>query len=155
MPYTYEYPRPMVTVDAGVFTLRDGRLEVLLIRRGRDPFKGAWALPGGFLEMDEELLTGALRELEEETGVTGVSLSFAGVFGKVGRDPRGRVITVTFAGLVDWREHAPRGADDAAEARWFAVGALPDMAFDHEEMIACCVRSLGRSDSVALAGARS
>lgn len=155
MPHTYEYPRPMVTVDAAVFTVRNERLEILLIRRGNDPYKGSWALPGGFLEMDEELETAATRELEEETGVRGVNLAYAGVFGKVGRDPRGRVITVTFAGLTDWRLHAPKGADDAAEAQWFPVDALPAMAFDHENMVAQCTRWLRAHQGADLPGALS
>ena len=138
MAYTYEYPRPMVTVDAAVFTVHDGALEILLIQRGHEPAKGKWALPGGFLEMDEELVDAAARELKEETGISGIALVLAGVFGTVGRDPRGRVITMTFVGLVDWREHAPKGGDDAVEARWFAVSDLPEMAFDHIDMIACC-----------------
>ena len=140
MSYTYEYPRPMVTVDAAVFTVRDRVLEILLIQRGHEPAKGKWALPGGFLEMDEELVDAAARELKEETGLSGIALTLAGVFGTVGRDPRGRVITTTFAGLVDWREHAPKGGDDAVEARWFAVTDLPELAFDHGDMITCCLR---------------
>ncbi len=133
--YTYDYPRPMVTVDAVVFTERDGRLEVLLIQRGRDPFAGYWALPGGFVEMDETLEAAARRELEEETGLRGVALEQLRAFGDPGRDPRGRSIAIAFAGEADWRVHAPRGADDAADARWFPVDALPPLAFDHREIV--------------------
>ena len=139
MSYTYEYPRPMVTVDAAVFTVREGALEVLLIQRGHEPAKGKWALPGGFLDMDEELVDAAARELLEETSVSGIELALAGVFGTVDRDPRGRVITMTFAGLADWRNHTPKGGDDAVDARWFAVTTLPELAFDHGDMIGRCL----------------
>jgi 8-oxo-dGTP diphosphatase len=142
--YVYEYPRPAVTVDAVVFTMREGRREVLLIERKHAPFAGTWALPGGFVEMEEPLEAAALRELEEETGVTGVTLAQLGAFGDPNRDPRGRTIAVAFWGETDWRQHAPEGGDDAAKAAWFPVDALPPLAFDHGEMVQL---ALGRAQT--------
>ena len=134
MPYTYEYPRPSLTVDCVVFGL-DGLdeedLKVLLIERGRDPFAGTWALPGGFVEMGEDLETAARRELEEETGLKVDYLEQLYTFGKPGRDPRGRVISVAWYALVRPIDHHPQGADDAAQAGWFPVVSPPPLAFDH------------------------
>lgn len=124
----------MVTVDALVFAVGGARPKVLLIKRGKEPFLGEWAVPGGFLELDEELGYCAVRELQEETGLTGVGLSQMHTFGTIGRDPRGRQITVVFAGTVD-EELAVTGGDDAAEAAWFDVDGLPEMAFDHAEVV--------------------
>ena len=143
--FTYPYPRPMVTVDAVVFTIRDGHLEVLLIKRGHEPFMGMWALPGGFVEMDEDLETAAARELAEETGVTGVRLEQFQTFGAVHRDPRGRLLTVAYVGLVDWRSVAPCGQDDAADAAWMPVVDLPQLATDHNTIIA---RALNWLDTI-------
>jgi 8-oxo-dGTP diphosphatase len=137
MPYTYDWPRPAVTLDAVVLTAAEPR-SVLLIRRKHPPFEGSWALPGGFLEMEEELETGARRELEEETGVSipEVPLEQIGTYGKVGRDPRSRTISIVFAGLVPDPAPAPQARDDAADARWWPVSGLPPLAFDHGEIIA-------------------
>jgi 8-oxo-dGTP diphosphatase len=132
--YTYEYPRPAVTTDAVVFAREDSKLYVLLIKRGRPPFEGMWALPGGFLDMDEELEDGVKRELEEETGLTGVDLKQFHTYGTIGRDPRHRTISVAFAGVID-KPAEVKGDDDAAEAKWFPVDGLPPLAFDHEEII--------------------
>jgi len=140
--YTYEYPRPMVTVDAVVFTVRDAQLEVLLIKRGNEPFKGMWAMPGGFVEMGEELDAAVARELEEETGVSGVPLEQFHTFGAVHRDPRGRVITVAYLGVADWRTCRPRGGDDATDADWLPLAGLRRIACDHNEVIACAVERL-------------
>jgi len=139
--YSYPYPRPMVTVDAVVFTEREGRREVLLIQRKHEPYAGAWALPGGFVEMEETLETAAARELEEETGLHGVSLEQVYTFGDPGRDPRGRSISVAYVGEVDWCIQQPRGNDDAAEARWFPLDALPPLAFDHRAIVEYAVKS--------------
>ena len=141
-PYTYPYPRPMLTVDAVVFSIRERRLHVLLIRRGHEPFKGMWALPGGFLDMDEELEDAATRELEEETALRGVRLEQFHTFGTVGRDPRGRVITVAYFGIVDGAEHAIRAGDDAADVGWLAVEDLPRLTADHNEVIARAMKEL-------------
>lgn len=133
MPYTYKYPRPMVTVDVVLFS-RD-RKRVLLIKRDREPFKGRWALPGGFIGIKEELKDAAARELEEETGVAGVELRQVHAFDTLGRDPRGRVITVAYSGVVDLESVEVRAASDAREARWFDMNNLPSLTFDHGEIV--------------------
>ncbi|GAB4283293.1 MAG: hypothetical protein Kow0029_29370 [Candidatus Rifleibacteriota bacterium] len=143
MKYCYDYPRPMATVDAAV--LRTPKLsfpEILLIKRGRDPFCGKWALPGGFLEMDESPLNGAARELREETGLTDLPLKPLFACGEPGRDPRGRTLTMVFACLIRDADKAPIGNDDAAEARWFSLKNLPEMAFDHRRVAAQIEKSL-------------
>lgn len=143
--YVYEWPRPMVTADALVFTFSKGRAKVLLIKRANEPFKGKWAVPGGFVNMDEELEDAAVRELAEETGLTGIHLEQWHTFGKCGRDPRGRVITVTFLGIVTKEKHHIKAGDDAGEARWFDIEKLPnDMAFDHNEVVAFGIQKLKR-----------
>lgn len=133
--YTYDYPRPMVTVDAVVFAMRDGALEVLLIERKNPPFQGTWALPGGFVEMDETLEEAVARELEEETGVRGVHLEQFHTFGDPGRDPRGRSISTAYWALVDSAACEVRADDDAADVRWFPAAALPELAFDHRVIV--------------------
>jgi len=145
--YVYEWPRPMVTVDVVVFSVGElesgGEAKVLLVKRGKEPFADMWALPGGFVGMEEELEDAAVRELKEETGVTGVELEQMRTFGTIGRDPRGRQITVVFMGLVRGGLQEVQGGDDAAEARWFGIGALPvQMAFDHSEILSAAVERL-------------
>ena len=132
--YTYPYPRPMVTVDAVVFASGPGGPQVLLIQRARDPFAGAWALPGGFVDMDEPLDAAAARELAEETGLHHVPLRQFHTYGDPGRDPRGRTISVAHVATV---ETAPpvTAQDDAAAARWFPLDALPPLAFDHATIV--------------------
>ena len=132
--YTYKYPRPAVTTDCVVFGFDGHDLKVLLIERGNEPFKGCWALPGGFLEMEEDLETCAARELQEETGLTGISLHQLYAFGAPHRDPRHRAISVAFWGFDHTQQQAV-GSDDAAQAKWFALDALPNLAFDHELII--------------------
>ena len=126
----------MVSVDAVVFARVEGRLWILLVRRGNDPFAGCWALPGGFLEMNEDLDTGAYRELAEETGLTDVKLEQLYTFGRCDRDPRGRTITVAYLALI-FAEKLPKikAGDDASAVRWFAIDELPPLAFDHHEII--------------------
>ena len=141
--YTYEYPRPSVTTDCVIFgfDLKEG-LSVLLVERGKEPFKGRWAFPGGFLEMDESAETGALREMKEETefdAETGF-LEQLGCFSDVDRDPRGRVITIAFYALVHKRE--VKGGDDARQARWFPITDIPSMAFDHEKILRVALKRL-------------
>lgn len=135
MSYTYEYPRPSVTVDAVVFGYDEGELRVLLIERGEEPFRGAWALPGGFIEVDEDLGDAAKRELEEETGIQPLVLEQLGAFGTPGRDPRGHTVTVAFVALVKLGEHSVRAATDAADARWFPANDPPELAFDHAAIL--------------------
>ena len=133
MAYTYKYPRPAVTADCVVMT-KEERPQVLLIQRGFDPFKGCWAFPGGFMNMDETTEQSAIRELEEETGLVVTELHQIGAYSKVDRDPRGRTITVAYLVLVD-HPIAATGQDDAATAQWFPIDALPPLAFDHEDIM--------------------
>jgi 8-oxo-dGTP diphosphatase len=143
--YVYEWPRPMVTVDAVVFALSPNKARLLLIRRKGKPFKDLWAIPGGFVEMDEELEDAAIRELAEETGVTDISLEQMRTYGTIGRDPRGRLITVVFMGTTEGRQTTIRAGDDAADVRWFDIDKLPDrMAFDHNEIVSFAIRRLKR-----------
>jgi len=133
--YIYDWPRPMVTVDAAVFAFYKNEAKLLLINRANEPFKGKWALPGGFVNMDEELEDAVVRELEEETGLKDVHLEQMHTFGKCGRDPRGRQITIVFMGIVTKGQNKIKAGDDAAKARWFDLKNLPkDMAFDHDEV---------------------
>jgi len=140
--YVYEWPRPMVTVDAVVFLLSEGKAKVLLIKRKKEPFKGKWAFPGGFVEMDEELAEAVARELAEETGLCGVKLEQMRTFGKCGRDPRGRQISIAFMGIAEADEANIKAGDDAAEVRWFDVDQLPEMAFDHNDMANMAIKKL-------------
>ena len=140
--YVYDWPRPMVTADAAVFALVDGKAKLLLIRRKHEPYKDHWALPGGFVEMDEDLPEAAARELAEEAGLQDVSLEQFRAFGKPGRDPRGRTITVAYFGIAgkDWRQ--AEAADDATQVQWFDIESLPSMAFDHDEVARCAIERL-------------
>lgn len=141
--YIYDWPRPMVTVDAVVFTYSGDRAKVLLINRGKEPFKGRWALPGGFVDMDEELEDAVVRELAEETGLTGVRLEQMHTFGTIGRDPRGRQISVAFMGIASEEQIKIKAGDDAAQAQWFDIENLPkDMAFDHNEVVRFAIEQL-------------
>lgn len=139
--YTYQYPHPAVTTDCVIFgyDLREG-LSILLVQRGIDPFKGRWAFPGGFLRMDEDADTGARRELMEETGFEAESITQFGAFTAVDRDPRERVITIAYLALV--RKGDVQGGDDAADARWFPVTAVPPLAFDHDRILRIALERL-------------
>ncbi|MGD2020368.1 MAG: NUDIX domain-containing protein [Thiohalocapsa sp.] len=141
-PYCYAHPHPAVTTDVAVFGICDDALELLLIRRGSPPFAGAWALPGGFLDIDEDLDTCAARELAEETGVSGLYLEQLYTFGAVGRDPRERVVSVAYLALAPAGQRTVKAGDDAAEAQWFRLDALPNLAFDHADIIATAHRRL-------------
>ena len=133
--YIYDWPRPMVTVDAVVFAFFKNKPKLLLINRRKEPFKGKWALPGGFVGIDEELQRAVARELEEETGLAGVRLEQMHTFGNVGRDPRGRQITIAFMGIATKGQNKIKAGDDAAKVQWFDIEKLPtDMAFDHNEV---------------------
>lgn len=132
--YTYEYPRPSLTADIVLFNL--DRTEVLLIRRGNEPYKNCWAFPGGFFDMtDRDIEHTAARELEEETTLKDIPLQMATVASREGRDPRGRTVSVIFTACVDPNAVHPRGGDDAREARWFSLASLPPLAFDHDEVL--------------------
>ena len=130
--YIYEYPRPAVTADIAIFS--PDMSEVLLIRRGNEPYKDHWALPGGFMDMDETLEQCAIRELKEETNITADCLWEVGAFSKVDRDPRGRTITVAYYGFAD-KSADIKALDDAAAIAWHKISKLPPLAFDHQEVL--------------------
>lgn len=153
MTYTYEYPRPSLTLDAAI--LRTPELdypEILLIKRGHDPFAGKWALPGGFMEMQEKPIFGAARELAEETRLFELPIKPLFTCGEPGRDPRGRTITMVFGCLVRDSETLPEGADDAAEAAWFSLRKLPELAFDHARVVSQIENHLQWQAKVAIIG---
>jgi 8-oxo-dGTP diphosphatase len=134
--FSYPYPHPAVTTDVVVFTIRERRLSILLVKRANPPFDGCWALPGGFLDIDEDLDACAARELEEETGVNGLYLEQLYTFGASKRDPRERVISVTYYALVPLDALVtPRAASDAADVGWHPVDQLPQLAFDHARIV--------------------
>lgn len=136
VPFTYDYPRPAVTVDVVLATLDDhGELRVLLIERRHDPFAGAWALPGGFVDLHEDLEVAARRELLEETGVEVGPMTQLGAYGTPHRDPRGHTVGVAFLALCGPGEARPVAGDDAADCRWFAARKPPELAFDHGVML--------------------
>lgn len=140
--YSYEYPHPAVTVDCAVFGLDDGDLKILLIQRDLEPFAGSWALPGGFVKMDESLDAAARRELEEETGVKRIYVEQLGAFGDPGRDPRERVITVAYYAIVNLFEHEVKADTDARNAAWFPVDEPPKLAFDHAAILGSALARL-------------
>jgi len=131
MKHCYDYPRPAITADIIILKKNNNQTFVLLIERKHQPFEGMWALPGGFLDMDETLEEAAIRELHEETGISGVELNQFHTFSKVNRDPRHRTITTVFIGFADVKTAAPKAGDDAAKAQWFDLNKLPLLAFDH------------------------
>ena len=151
MAYTYKYPRPAVTADCIVIT-KEAEPKVLLIERGDEPFKGCWAFPGGFMNMDENTEQCAIRELEEETGQKVSEVHQIGAYSKVDRDPRGRTVTVAYLAIVD-APMAVSGQDDAAKAQWFPLTAFldkpsgkaerPELAFDHEEIMKDAINVYG------------
>ena len=143
MPYTYEYPRPALTVDCVIFGLDEShQLKVLLIERAHDPYQGKWALPGGFVDMNEGLKAAALRELEEETGVKDVFIEQLYTFGDTDRDPRGRVVSVAYYALVNLEEHPVKPDSDAREVQWFDIDNPPKLAFDHDNILSIAIARL-------------
>jgi 8-oxo-dGTP diphosphatase len=134
MSYTYKYPQPALTTDALIVARKENQYFILLIERKFDPFKGFWALPGGFVNMDEELETACTRELFEETGITLTDLKQFHTFGTIDRDPRARTVSVVFWSKLD-ELIEPVASDDAAKAKWVPLKNLPPMAFDHQEII--------------------
>lgn len=140
---TYLYPRPAVTVDCVVFGLDASiNLKLLLIQRDREPFLGQWALPGGFVQMDESLETAALRELQEETGVSGLYLEQLYTFGQPDRDPRDRIISVAYYALVNLGEYHLHAATDARDTQWFELAQRPPLAFDHDRIVQTAIDRL-------------
>ena len=142
MIHTYQYPRAALTVDCVVFGFDDGDLKVLLIERALSPFKGSWALPGGFVRVDETLDEAARRELQEEAGLQEVFLEQLYTFGTVDRDPRERVVSVAYYALVKMANFSTKGATDAADARCFPISKVPKLAFDHAEILAAALARL-------------
>ncbi len=142
MSHTYEYPRGALTVDCVVFGVDDDELKVMLIQRGLPPFEGKWALPGGFVHVDESLEEAARRELQEETGLQNVFLEQLYTFGEVGRDPRERVVSVAYYALVKLSDHRVHAATDARDAAWFPVHDMPSLAFDHAEILQTAIERL-------------
>ncbi len=141
--YTYEYPRPALTVDLVIFSIQADQLHLLLIQRASAPYMGMWALPGGFVLNEESLEEAALRELREETGVQDVYLEQLYTYGEPERDPRGRVVTVAYFALIPTESAVqPTSGSDAAAARWFPVQEYPPLAFDHAEIVEYAVRRL-------------
>jgi len=137
MSYTYKYARPSVTVDCVVFAIdfEEENIKVLLIKRGEEPFFGNWALPGGFVHMEESLEEAAIRELKEETGLDSIYLEQLFTYGEIGRDPRDRIISVAYFALVNLAGKVLNASTDAADAAWFALDELPALAFDHDRII--------------------
>jgi len=139
---TYEYPRPALAVDCVVFGLDAAGLQVLLIQRALDPYKGHWALPGGFVHEEESVDEAARRELREETGLRDVFLEQLYTFGAPKRDPRGRVVSVAHYALVRLGDHRAKAATDAKAASWHPVRSAPKLAFDHDEILAMALARL-------------
>ncbi|WP_303918122.1 NUDIX hydrolase [Draconibacterium sediminis] len=133
--YTYKFPHAALTVDAIVYVKSEPTTFVLLIERGREPYKNKWALPGGFVDLDETLEKACIRELEEETGLQVEKMQQFRAYDAINRDPRHRTISVVYS--VQLKEQKPViGSDDAAQAKWFPINDLPELAFDHAEILA-------------------
>lgn len=135
MTYSYKYPHPAVTADCVVFGLVGGDLKIILIKRKFNPYMGDWALPGGFIQMDEDIDSAARRELQEETGISELYLEQLACFGKPERDPRERVITIAYFAIVNLSDYSVKAGSDADEASWFKVAEPPKLAFDHEQIL--------------------
>ena len=150
--YTYKYPHPAVTTDCIVFGFDGTKLNLLLINRGIEPYKGSWALPGGFMKIDETAEQGALRELQEETGVKDIYIEQLQAFTAVDRDPRERVMTIAFMAFVRQEKYEVIAGDDAAKAQWFPVNSLPQLAFDHNAVIVRILDDLLGQRNVVLEG---
>ncbi|MCT4614161.1 MAG: NUDIX hydrolase [Marinifilaceae bacterium] len=133
--YCYEYPRPSLTTDCVIFGFDGLNINILLIQRGGEPFKGKWAFPGGFVDMNESTEEGAKRELFEETGIDNVFIEQLYTFSDVNRDPRGRVISVAYYALVKSSDYNLIAGDDAAKAKWFKLDEVPSLAFDHDMIL--------------------
>jgi 8-oxo-dGTP diphosphatase len=145
--FTYDFPRPALTADTVLFAGASGSILVLLIRRGRPPFEGQWAFPGGFVDDGERVEDAARRELAEETGIvwTGALLQ-VGAFGDPGRDPRGWTTSVVWAAHVGTDPLAASGSDDAEAAEWFSLGEVPSLAFDHDQILEAALARMRESD---------
>ena len=142
--YTYKYPHPAVTADCIVFACQNEKTQVLLIKRGSEPCKDMWALPGGFMNINESAEEAAIRELKEETGIDVKEVTQVGAYSKVDRDPRERVITIAFYTVIDNPVKAV-GQDDAKQAEWFTLDNLPTLAFDHSEILSAAIGMLNKN----------
>jgi len=142
--FVYKYPRPALTVDAVVFCVEETNYSVLLIKRKNSPFQDCWAFPGGFVDMDETVEQAAVRELEEETCLNNISLRQFKTYSAIDRDPRGRTVSVVFVGFTDSTNREVKGADDAAEAKWFSLNKLPELAFDHKEILQDAIEEINK-----------
>ena len=141
--YTYEHPRPAVTVDVAIFRPFEAEYQILLIKRDHEPYRGDFALPGGFVEMDESLEQAAHRELFEETGIENIQLTQIQTFSDPDRDPRGRVISTCFGSVLKAEgEINLQAGDDAADAAWFSLNGLPALAFDHQQIIQIAIAKI-------------
>ncbi len=138
----HKFEKPSVTIDVVVFTIQNEDLKVLLVKRNIEPFKGKWAIPGGFVRIDESLEDAAKRELQEETGVKNIYLEQLYTFGDPKRDPRGRVITVSYLALVNSEKIKLKAATDVSDAQWFSVKKLPNLAFDHKKILDYALKRL-------------
>jgi 8-oxo-dGTP diphosphatase len=143
MKYSYKFPRPAITVDILISRVHIDKKEILLIQRKNKPFRDKWALPGGFVNYNELLKDAAIRELSEETGLKIQDIEQFHVFDRPGRDPRERTITVVFTGTVSEYNSSIKPSSDAKDARWFPLESLPELAFDHVEIVALAM-SVGR-----------
>jgi len=150
--YCYDFPRPALTTDIIMFSYNKGELLVLLIERNHMPFQGEWAFPGGFIEMEETAEECAYRELGEETGLAAENLEQLVTVSKLGRDPRGRTVTVFFYGFVNYDNALVRAGDDAKKAAWFPVNKMPSLAFDHDEIIPVALKRLNELIKLGLFG---
>jgi 8-oxo-dGTP diphosphatase len=139
---TEKYKTPALTVDIVIFSVFDEALKVLLIRRKHPPFENCWAIPGGFVEYNEPLESAALRELEEETGIKNNYLELFYTFGAPGRDPRGRTVSVAYFALLKFNSLNIKAQSDAKEAAWFDIKDLPELAFDHKDILSCAIETL-------------
>lgn len=154
--YCYKYPRPALTVDAVVFGFDGTDLHLLLIERAREPYAGKWAFPGGFLEMDETVEEGVLRELQEETGLRAVNMRQIGAFSAVHRDPRERVVSIAFYTVVQPEDCTSlQAGDDARRAQWFKLSELPPLAFDHSDILMAALHALHSDLRLILSGANT
>lgn len=140
--YCYKYPRPAVTADCAVFSLSGRELKVLLIERGGEPFRGCWAFPGGFMEMEETAEECACRELQEETGISPIAIRPVGTFSAINRDPRGRTLSIVYYTIIESSRFFPVAGDDAARLDWFSLQEIPPLAFDHDEILRAAVQKL-------------
>lgn len=141
MSFVYDYPRPAVTVDCLLLRINEEKIEGLFIKRKKDPFKGCWALPGGFMEIDETPEAAAVRELGEETSIKIKGVIQIGAFGAVNRDPRGRTISIAFLAFMDDEQQA-KAASDAAHVEWIGLSESIDLAFDHQEILREAIKKL-------------